>query len=312
MNSSKITFDIPQYIAQVKMSSKTRLLVEGRDDRTHISNLLHKLGRSKVRIDTAEQIKGNCQQTAKNNRKKIDVIHDVCRGKKAYSNLYYLADREFEHFHIDSSIEDQLSHNSLIDNLCFTSGHSMENYFINSMVLQDAYSYLCSSEYKHDALADFERVLASAYQVVAAISLAARDLGKATFPIGVIPWEAFQYTDENLQIDPTKMRSIGSNIYEEFLTLYEKWLSITKFSTIDTCEMICRGHTAIIMLQRVFSSCLYSVAIKDEDANEAAKIAENFSKLSESQLSCSLGEAWIRKAAEGESRYPQTLVQAIA
>ncbi len=35
-----LKYDISNYIASVKMSSKKRILVEGRNDKSHISNLL--------------------------------------------------------------------------------------------------------------------------------------------------------------------------------------------------------------------------------------------------------------------------------
>lgn len=312
MKNEKLTFDLPQYIAQIKMSSKVRLLVEGRDDRTHLKNLLFKLGKSKVRIDTAEQIKGNCQQTSKNNRGKIDKIYQTCKGVPEYNNLYYLADREFEHFNISEVIEDNLNEDELEDNLYFTCGHSMENYFINSLVLQEAYSYLCASEYKNDALSDLESILPSAYSTVAAISLAAREINKSSYPLGVISWEAFAYTNSSLNLVSSSMGSQGTAIHTDFMQAMDKWLNVTQASPVEVCEMICRGHTAVVLLQRVFARCLYETATKHETENEAKKIANSFSKLSEKQLATSLGEAWIRNAAMGQSRYPISLIQKIA
>ena len=39
----ELKYTIPKYIAKVKMSSKKRILVEGKDDKSHIKNLLDEI-----------------------------------------------------------------------------------------------------------------------------------------------------------------------------------------------------------------------------------------------------------------------------
>lgn len=88
----EVKYDIPQYIASVKMSKKNRVLVEGRYDKSHLKNLFFSvLGNSRIKVDTAEYIKGDCGATAKNNRAKIDKIHSYCGGLKDYKNLFFCA-----------------------------------------------------------------------------------------------------------------------------------------------------------------------------------------------------------------------------
>lgn len=74
----EVKYDVQKYITSVRMSSKKRILVEGRDDRSHVKNLLEvTLGENQIKIDTAENIKGDCNITKKNNRAKIEKIHMI-------------------------------------------------------------------------------------------------------------------------------------------------------------------------------------------------------------------------------------------
>lgn len=68
----EVKYDISQYITNVKMSSKKRVLVEGRDDKSHITNLLNiTVSKHKIKIDTAENIRGDCQVTKKTTELKL-------------------------------------------------------------------------------------------------------------------------------------------------------------------------------------------------------------------------------------------------
>jgi hypothetical protein len=92
----EVKYDVPKYIASVRMSSKKRILVEGKDDKAHIKNLLNvTLGSNRIKIDTAENIKGDCRVTSKNNRAKIEKIHSFCEASNEHNNLYFLCDCMF-------------------------------------------------------------------------------------------------------------------------------------------------------------------------------------------------------------------------
>lgn len=66
-----LAYDINQYLTQVLMSSKIRILVEGKEDFDIISNYLYKKSNQKnIKIDKATELKGICEKTAKNHRKK--------------------------------------------------------------------------------------------------------------------------------------------------------------------------------------------------------------------------------------------------
>jgi len=102
-----LKYDIGKYITKTKMSSKKRILVEGRDDKAHIKNLIDVLHKGhRVKIDTAESIKGISTETNRNNRAKIDTIHQRCKDSTDHHNLFFLCDREFLKFEIKDQVVD--------------------------------------------------------------------------------------------------------------------------------------------------------------------------------------------------------------
>jgi hypothetical protein len=308
-----LKYDILKYIAKTRMSAKKRILVEGRDDKSHIKNLLDVLHKGhKVKIDTAEDIKGVCKVTARNNRAKIDAVASYCKDSKHHKNLFYLCDREYIKFNIDSEVHDLMDDHILDGNLAWTIGHSIENYFFKEDLLSESYRFLCGSAYKSQAIALFRNILPSAFKVVAAISLAARDLNKASYPLGVIGWKNFSLNDNEVNFDSSAWVAANSTeIATEFHSYYLKQLPIVASTNEIICSRICRGHTAMLMLQRIFSACLYQVTVS-VDSDLAEKDASNFSKLKENTLANALCESWINQAKRGEGLYPNQLIAAVA
>lgn len=309
----EVKYDISQYIASVKMSRKSRILVEGKDDKSHVRNLLLTvLGRNKIKVDTADLIKGDCGVTSKNNRAKIDKIHNYCNNSEGYENLYFLCDREFSKFNISNVIEDLMRDHEREGNLCWTSGHSFENYFIERQVIPEAYRYLTGSEYKADAVYLFSEILPESINIISSISLAAKDIGKSTYPGGVIRWDDFKIVDRNLFFSIDEWR-IGdsSQIKKEFSEAYKKYYPIARSSEETICARICRGHTAMQMLQRIFAACLHQAGL-DNSSELSAKHAEDFSRLRESSLSSALCEAWLQSIKNGNKNYPANLVSSVA
>jgi hypothetical protein len=293
------------------MSSKVRLLVEGKDDRSHITNLLKTMNKPVIRIDTAEQIKGDCKKTSKNNRAKIDKVYAHCCDKKDYDNLYYLCDREFYRFKIDDEIVDELSVNDFTNNLCWTSGHSMENYFLDAKVITDSYRYLCSSEYKWGAIELFNSLLPSIFRLVASISLSAKQIDRTSYPIGALQWTDFMIDDTGISIDIENSKHAQTDVFVEFIAAVEYFQNVTDKTSFGICAKICRGHTAMVLLQRIFSKCLYFEAIKKDDNDTATRISKAFSSIKESQIASCMGESWARHVSDGQSEYPKTLLDAI-
>jgi hypothetical protein len=309
----ELKYDIGNYIASVKMSSKKRVLVEGRDDKSHIRNLLDVvLSGHNIKIDTAENIKGDCFRTAKNNRAKIEKIHDLTKASGSHKNLFYLCDREFSKFEVGEKITDLMTEHENDGNLSWTIGHSLENYFITEDILCMACRFLCGSEHKTKAEELYRKILPSALKITAVITLAARKIDNCKYPAGTIGWQDFIVKDNKVHVDINKWKSNKNNetasaFHREFIN----YLPIVDNSDVLICSRICRGHTAVLMLQRIFAACLLFVA-KSEDDNLAEKIAIDFSNIKESTLANALSEAWIRSVKEGGAIYPENLVASVA
>ena len=309
----EVKCDIAKYITSVKMSTKKRILVEGRDDKAHITNLLDVTLRDhKVKIDAAENIKGDCSATAKNNKAKIEKIYNTCRESAQHENLYFLSDREYLKFDIGNEIVDLMASHESRGNLNWTIGHSLENYFIESGIICDAYRYLSGSEFKSEAIDIFKRILPSAVKTIAVITLSARDIGKSSYPLGTIRWNDFKVINGLLQFDIEKWKEGDSaTIVSNFRESYNSYLPIVEASESLVCSRICRGHTAMQMLQRVFSACLYAAG-SEIDESVAIKTAQDFSKLRELTVSGALSEAWIRTIRSGSENYPTNLISSVA
>lgn len=308
-----LKYDIPNYIASVKMSSKKRILVEGRDDKSHIINLLGVTSKGrKVKVDIAENLKGDCSKTAKNNKAKIEKVHEITKDSINHTNLHFLCDREFFRFEITDHINDLMSEHEVDGNLNWTIGHSLENYFIKEEIVCRAYRFLCGSEYKNEAEGLYKKVFSTALKLIATVTLAAKAIEKCSFPAGTIGWQDFSINGKDLTIDIEKWKSQKNNqISEDFYNEYKKYLPIVEKSNVLICSRICRGHTAMLLLQRTFSACLNEVA-KVNDVTIATRLANDFSKIKEGSLSSALCESWLQGVNEGSAIYPERLINSVA
>jgi len=309
----ELKYDVSNYIASVKMSAKKRILVEGRDDKSHINNLLDVLlSDHRVKIDTAENIKGDCSETAKNNRAKIEKIHGFTKTSKSHDNLFYLCDREFTKFEIGEKIIDLMAGHESDGNLNWTIGHSLENYFITDDIVCKAYRFLCGSEYKNRAEYLYKKIFPSALRIIAAITLTAKKMEKCTYPTGTVGWQYFVIANEKVYIDIEKWKSDQGNLVaDDFHREFKNFTPIVNESDSLICSRVCRGHTAMLMLQRIFSACLFFV-IKSDDEALAKKVAGDFSRIKEGAIANALSEAWIQSVKDGKAIYPTNLVESVA
>ncbi|HEJ9136006.1 hypothetical protein [Serratia marcescens] len=303
---SDLSYDIDSYITMIKMSSKQRILVEGRSDRLHFRNLfVHFNFRKKPQIDTAQDIRGNTHQNRSCNRRKIEDIHSFCKDT---TNTYFLCDREFRNFSVENVITDDLNDHFVDNRLYWTFGHSIENYFLIEEVISDAFLFLSISEGKHDAIELFSKLLPEAFKLISAISLSANICGASSYPIGIIKWQNFIINGSTLVLsDEIRQDNDISNRFIEQLDIH---LPIARESNPVNCANLCRGHTAIILLQRLFSKCIFET-FTHIDERRATDYANKFNNISEEQLSGTLSESWSRRVKEKLANYPEPLIDTL-
>ncbi|MCF2910792.1 hypothetical protein L1285_21010 [Pseudoalteromonas sp. DL2-H2.2] len=301
--------DVGTYITKVKMSRKVRILVEGPHDKVYLSNLLDTLKvNARIKVETATNLIGDCPVTRKNNKAKIMKIHEKCKNQSAYSNLYYLCDREFYKFEIGDKIEDLMDEHESDYNLNWTIGHSLENYFLNPEIINVGFSFLAHTQHKKEALTKLSVVLSQALNIVAAITLAAKDAGiKFTYPCSIIKWQNFKFQGDTLQLCVTNTEPLAAKLFSK----YDQIKPAVDASDKKAIARICRGHTAIVLLQRVFSACIYNVG-QDNDKDTAKSDADNFSSLNEKHISTALSQAWISNISNETNNYPKPLIDSVA
>ncbi|MCO7228790.1 DUF4435 domain-containing protein [Halomonas sp. CnH100-B] len=306
-----LNYSIAEYIIKTRMSSKVRVLVEGADDMKHFKNLLHvKLPNKNIKVDTAEGIRGDCRLTGKNNKEKILKVHRATRNTQSHNNLFFLLDREFDGFELEQVIRDLKKESLFCNNMLLTAGHSFENYFFYPRIIKDAYLYLCLSEFKRDAMQAFISSLDECFRILAAISLAAKDIQKSTYPIGTIHWFDFKI-ENSLPIfghqEWLEKNNNGAAI--EFVNRYLYNYELVSGSELEDCIKVIRGHTGVIFFQRIFAAYLKLQASADRYSN-SNKHADDFSKINEKGMSAAFCEAWIRLIeADGRVAYPEELIK---
>ncbi|QVM98737.1 DUF4435 domain-containing protein [Pseudomonas sp. SORT22] len=304
----ELKYDLAQYLTMTKMSSKIRVLVEGKDDRSHVHNLIKVAAPGlRFRVDTAVELVGDCDETRTNNRAKIEKVHSCCKGKGTHKKLFFFCDREFRRFVVGDSIVDELLEHEVDGNLSWSLGHSIENYFLSSSMLCEGFRYLTASAQKNEAIDMFVRYFPSAIRLVASLTVAAKDLRCAGYPGGLLKWQNIEFNDAGIVL---KFEPSDDVFRNRFLNAVEESDSIVNATDVDVCSRFCRGHTAVLVLQRVFAACLFFCG-QSSDAIAAKYDADAFNNLSEATISSALSEAWILRVRQGEPQYPLPLVASI-
>jgi len=306
----ELKYDIAEYIAMARMSSKIRVLVEGKDDRGHVLNLLNKLApKAKLKVDTAVDIMGDCNVTRTNNRAKIEKVHTHCKERQSHRRLFFLCDREFRNFIIDEVVQDSVTGHEVDGNLSWTLGHSIENYFLSPLMLGEGFRFLSGSGRKSEAVELFSEYFDDAVRKIAAITLAAKELDCANFPSSIVRWNNIVLKEGVIDFGFRSEQNLN-DFAEKFVSTYEAFLLVVDRTDIEVCARLCRGHTAVVILQRLFAASLYESG-RDREEDLARYDANLFNNVSEHIISSALSEAWINKVAAGASHYPQPLVQLV-
>lgn len=306
----QLQYDINTYLTSVRMSSKIRVLVEGRDDKYHISNVVSLLCKSaKFKVDIAADIKGTCRDTGKNNRAKVEKAHELSKGNQQYKKLFFLCDRESRGFLIDKRVHDEISEHYVDGQLSWTIGHSIENYFLNPEIISNGLRYLTPSAFKDQAIERLHQCFPSSIRVIAMLTLAAREFGNASYPCGVISRNSIEIDNQrNVSINFSKINNPAISNFEK---IYKSFEGCINASDIEVCTRLCRGHTAIVILKRIFAACLFQV-LSDSGDDAAEYEANIFDNINETSISNALSEAWIRNISTGDAAYPEPLIDAVS
>jgi len=293
----QLQYDLITYLTSVKMSSKIRVMVEGRDDKAHVSNVIARLCSGvKFKVDVAADIKGICQQTGKNNRAKIEKAHELIKDTGHHKRLLFLCDREARGFAVNDCVRDEINGHYVDGQLSWTAGHSIENYFLNSNFIESGLRYLTPSAFKDKAIALFVQTFPSAIKMIATSTLAAYQMKSVSYPCGAIGWKNVRLDGAgNIRVEFSTIQNPLIKKFEEAFLQFESCIDL---SDLDVCVKLCRGHTAIVLLKRVFAACLCFVMTSagDESAVNEANI---FDSINEKLISNVLSEEWMKEIDRG-------------
>ncbi|MBD1584942.1 hypothetical protein [Pseudoalteromonas sp. S16_S37] len=173
-------------------------------------------------------------------------------------------------------------------------------------------SYQSGSEFKYDAIELLKSMLPSAINIIAALSLAARDLKSSSYPCSLVKWQHYNIGVDSIELNLDKATEGKQERFcFEFIQKYEYYLPTVKASEVEVKSRICRGHTAITLLQRLFAACIFHIGREQNEAL-ALKDANKFSSISESSISNALCQAWLGAISKGYENYPIHLVDSVA
>ncbi|MNV32694.1 hypothetical protein D3C71_1240380 [compost metagenome] len=107
-----------------------------------------------------------------------------------------------------------------------------------------------------------------------------------------------------------KFESFEDQFAARFAETYSECLAIANATDVVICARFCRGHTAVVLLQRVFAACLLQVG-KGKDLEQAEYDAALFVNVSENNISSALSESWVRSVSSGNAMYPTSLLNLV-
>ncbi|GAP76966.1 hypothetical protein W04_3545 [Pseudoalteromonas sp. SW0106-04] len=303
------------FIASLKMSKKIHIVVEGPDDKVHLNQLLHKRKLNhKTLIKSAHDFHGQ-GDAKKNNRLKIEMLHEHCRQSADFKNVLYLCDREYSFFVFEDLIQDVLEDQG-IDGKYYTSGHSLENYFFSPHTLITGFRYHTDSIFKNEAEYLFRQHYLNFLVSFSSLCLAAKDIKLPFRKIeSLVHWTTICL--EKGGIDPNRMdQDLVKKAFQNLECNFNDWLGksyyyqeLLKSSSDEIYWKVCRGHTGIRLLQRAFSACIYHCGF-NLDRKSAEADAERFYSIQEKIISASLCEAWIQDIDREAVPYPYKLLEA--
>jgi len=330
-------------LAVGEMSSRRRLIVEGKTDRIFFKILLGEFMRlshkktskykvSDIDIDVIDTlVKDDRFQPivsgVTGNRKRIESIHKNTQNSYNYDKLFFFIDREFDDFTIslDKNIKDELNKHKVDGSLVWSRGHSIENYLFDFTVLRQPLRGLSDVELSQfeEAIQLFENNFYLTLRLGSAFSIALKECRKIKKLEEIINSELidFDSSNVNLRLDELEKRICERKILSiedsrKIINTYEEWYKkIEKDQVdIDTLRWICHGHIGIKVILAVYLSCINhcfegrDIHISLRKDREPKKIMKNY-KNDEDKICEILATWWADKAVRNECCYPQEVLE---
>jgi hypothetical protein len=304
------TYSPSGYVVAVTIRSNRTLLVEGPTDKAVIARLVielrnrQMLNTDDVLIDTAADVQ-NLPGARLGNREKVEFIHGQMGGSQRFAGL---VDREFREFTLAPPIDHAPYHRIVPQNLFWTRGHSIENYFhtLATVVVT------LEQHHPEHLPANYRSLVAAAFPGIvrdcATISLAALGIHKLDRlrEVKVLDHWKVNAAGE-LYVDLTELEVIltsrGIDAMERFnfMSYWNYYAPLLAAADLTLSQWICHGHLGDSHLWCAVAVLLRHLGMPDAVATQVAWGRKD------AQLRTST-ERWSQSCAAGLGDHPSELV----
>ena len=297
-----------EYGKILQMSTKKRVLVEGRDDYYLILALFEEfLGTEWRDVYNIEIDKAENSISGPGNRQTIENVVKLVSKTDLRDKLVGLVDREFRNFNWDNGVLiDQIKKHFIDDRILWTRGHSAENYFLDENILRIPFRDV-SGEIFQKAYDMFRKDLDSYMRIACKISLTSLILNYLKRIRASLGWDII---DDNarLNIDNWKFHlgRIGFDVsdIEKIVDTYSEIGTVIDATDIETVRWFCDGHLSFFFLWCAFAKCAYMVP---EQVNDKRKVAQGILKYGDATRFNSCASAWAKSSRTNSCEYPKEL-----
>jgi len=294
----QLIFDIPGYRAKVKMSSLKHLLVEGKSDKRLFTLLLGEMmgPDHQIIVDCAECIKN---EDPMGNRDKVEAVCNPLSMTVHAEKIVGFVDREFRGFEISDTLIDNLSTHRSANQIVWSRGHSVENYFFCLEVLKIPLRSITKTCFYEEALSLLESSLPSIIRLAAAVSMAALQTDLLSLLGRSVTSELLRPSDSRISVDQEMWLGTLQNRHQldrtracAALHAFQLWSSRLEGVNDDTCKWACHGHIGLSVILASYISLLKLVARQNGSSDPRGE-AKDIQKLDDATMMCILGERWV-------------------
>jgi len=304
---------VEDYITKLLMQTRISVLVEGKSDRSSLSQIIRTqsvgiVGREII-IDTVDQIDGFPQDVLGNWERVEHVAEQVVKYTDLASKDCFraLVDRDFRWFELSSLITDCLSRHLSKPPLHWTRGHSLENYFIKfeycKLYLIDFFGEYISDS----AIERLRSVFASIVNESVFLSIALHEAprgGRLCGSIGIDLWQGNDIECMSVSWEKLELIAIARNLnVEEINKIKQRYMVLREanFETKDDMRWCGHGKVASRILWAGIGAAFEKLGVSNDVCHDIATRDP-----AERNRRCS--RAWVDCYSPASNEHPVDLV----
>jgi Protein of unknown function (DUF4435) len=301
------------FLNMVQMSTSKYILVEGRDDEQFFVQLhdaffgnILELCEEKFQIITAEVL-NNINPLG--NRRKVQDVCSLMNGEKFACNVVGFVDREFDGINKNDLKSSYPDSHIVVDRLIYSRGHSVENYFFDFEILDEALSQISATPVFRPALNLLKIILPSIMHLACAVSLAAYDCkNRMSLARNSITWKliTIDSSEPNFLLDDWKICLIQEgNTSElearELCDSYNSWRKSLESIGSENIRWMCDGHMGIKFVLAAYERCVHNCALEvgKVPSQEQARV-----RINERNIFNAFSRSFAQRSAKDECDYP--------